>query len=90
MVQRMIDVMPDLPEYVRHGRLDVLATNRLGAALYAPLFDDPGRPVNVARFIFLNPRAGDFYVDWETMANDAVAILRARRAAIPTTSGCRI
>jgi transcriptional regulator with XRE-family HTH domain len=77
MVQRIIDAMPDQPAYVRNGRLDVLAANRLGAALYTPLFADTVRPVNVARFIFLNQRAGDFFLDWETMANDAVAILRA-------------
>lgn len=83
MVQRMIDAMPELPAYVRNGRLDILATNRLGAALYSPYFDDPVRPVNVARFIFLNPRAGEFFVDWETMANDAVAILRAEAGRDP-------
>jgi len=79
----MIDAMVDMPAYVRNRRLDVLATNRLGAALYAPLFDDPARPVNVARFLFLNSRAGDFYVDWDTMANDAVAILRAEAGRDP-------
>ena len=83
MVQRIIDAMPDQPAYARNGRLDVLAANRLGAALYTPLFDDPARPVNVARFIFLNPRAGEFFVDWETMANDAVAILRAEAGRDP-------
>ncbi len=68
---------------MRNGRLDVLAANRLGAALYTPLFADPVRPVNVARFIFLNHRAGDFFLDWETMANDAVAILRAEAGRDP-------
>ena len=84
MVQRMIDAMPDLPAYVRNGRLDVLATNRLGRRrCTAPLFDDPARPVNVARFIFLNPHASDIDVDWETIANDAVAILRAEAGRDP-------
>jgi transcriptional regulator with XRE-family HTH domain len=83
LVQRMIDAIVDMPAYVRNRRLDVLATNRLGSALYTPLFDDPARPVNVARFLFLNPHAGDFYVDWDTMANDAVAILRAEAGRDP-------
>jgi transcriptional regulator with XRE-family HTH domain len=83
MVQRIIDGMPDNPAYVNNGRLEVLAANRLGAALYAPLFDDLVRPVNIARFIFLNPKASDFYGDWETMANDAVAILRAEAGRDP-------
>jgi hypothetical protein len=31
----------------------------------------------MARFIFLNPRAAEFFHGWEQIANDAVAILRA-------------
>ena len=68
---------------MRNARLDVLATNALGAALYAPLFDDPARPVNVARFVFLNQNAGEFFTDWDTMANDSVAILRAEAGRDP-------
>jgi transcriptional regulator with XRE-family HTH domain len=83
MVQRVIDAMADHPAYVANGRLDVLATNPLGAALYAPLFDDPARPVNIARYVFLNQRAGDFYRDWDQIANDAVAILRAEAGRNP-------
>jgi len=29
---------------VRNGRLDILAANQLGHALYSPVFLDPGRP----------------------------------------------
>ncbi|MGH3391040.1 MAG: transcriptional regulator, partial [Actinomadura sp.] len=41
------------------------------------LFADPARPANYARFIFLDPRATEFYVDWERLAGDTVALLRA-------------
>src|SRR6201986_4460270 len=51
------------PAYVRNGRRDILLANALGEALYSPLFDDPFRPVNVARFVFLHPRALDFFPD---------------------------
>ena len=71
------------PAFVRNDRLDVLAANPLGAAFYAPLFDDPARPVNSARFVFLNPRATEFFVDWDTIANDAVGILRAEAGRDP-------
>jgi len=47
------------------------------------LFDDPHRPVNSARFVFLNPRATDFFLDWDTIANDAVGILRAEAGRDP-------
>lgn len=43
--------------YLRNGRRDLLATDRLGHALYRDMHDTPDRPVNVARFVFLDPRA---------------------------------
>src|SRR4030095_7192628 len=69
-VQRILDAMTGTPAYVRNGRRDILAANRLGYALYSELYLDPARPVNVARFIFLNPRARTFFLDWATAAND--------------------
>ena len=36
----------------------------------------PARPVNNARFVFLDPRAETFYRDWERVAGECVAILR--------------
>jgi transcriptional regulator with XRE-family HTH domain len=75
-VQRILDSIT-APAYVRNGRLDILAANTLGAALYAPVLDDPSGTPNMARFIFLNPRASEFFHNWQSIANDAVAILRA-------------
>ncbi len=83
MVQRILDAMSDVPAYVRNGRLDILSANRLSTALYSEVFADPVRPANMARFIFLNPRAGDFFADWQGIANDAVAILRAEAGRDP-------
>ncbi len=71
----------------RNGRADVLATNRLGAALYAPVLDDPVRPANTARFTFLNPAGPDFYRDWEATAKDMVAVLRAEAGRNPYDRG---
>jgi transcriptional regulator with XRE-family HTH domain len=81
-VQRILDSIT-APAYVRNGRLDILAANTLGAALYAPVFDDPSGTPNMARFVFLNQRASDFFHDWERIANDAVAILRAEAGRDP-------
>ena len=82
-VQRILDSMPDLPAYVRNGRLDILSANRLGYALYSPVFTDPSGMANMARFIFLNPRATEFFDNWESIASDAVAILRAEAGRDP-------
>ena len=67
-VQRILDAMTGAPAFVRNGRLDVLAPNTLVRALYAPMYDDPARPVNMARFLFLGQRATEFWIDWETAA----------------------
>ena len=86
-VQRVLDAMGNAPAWVRNGRADVLATNALGRALYAPVFDSPARPPNTARFCFLDPRAAEFYVDWERTANDMVAVLRAQAGRSPYDRG---
>ncbi len=83
VVQRILDSLVGVPAFVQNERLDVLAANQLGEAFYAPQFDDPVRPVNGARFVFLNPRAKEFFVDWDTIANDAVGILRAEAGRDP-------
>ena len=79
-VQRILDAMTGAPAFVQNGRLDILAANQLGRALYSEMYADPARPVNHARFVFLDPRAHDFYGDWERAANDTVAhpALRSR------------
>ena len=82
-IQRILDAITGAPAYVRNGRRDILAANRLGYALYSELYLDPARPVNVARFVFLNPRARTFFLDWTTAANDMVAALRAEAGKNP-------
>jgi transcriptional regulator with XRE-family HTH domain len=82
-VQRIIDAMTGAPALVQNGRLDILAANELGRALYSELYADPARPVNHARFLFLSPRAPGFYGDWDRAANDTVAILRTEAGRDP-------
>lgn len=89
VVQRILDSMQGAPAFVRNGRLDVLGANLLGRALYSPLYDSldrvAGRPVNTARFQFLDPEAARrFWGDRaDRMAHDAVAILRAEAGRHP-------
>ena len=78
-----LDALVGVPAFVQNERLDVLAANPLGEAFYAPQFDDPVRPVNAARFVFLSPRAREFFVDWDTIADDCVGILRAEAGRDP-------
>jgi transcriptional regulator with XRE-family HTH domain len=82
-VQSLLDAMTDAPAFVRNGRLDVLAINRLGEALYRPAFRASRRPVNLAIFCFLDPAAEDFYPDWEAAADTTVALLRTQAGHNP-------
>ena len=67
--------------------MDILATNALGRALYAPVFDSPLTPPNTARFAFLDPRAVDFWPDWNLIASGTVATLRAEAGKNPYDKG---
>jgi transcriptional regulator with XRE-family HTH domain len=82
-VQHMLDAMAGVPAFVRNGRLDILGANRLGRALYSAHFDSPAQPPNTARFVFLDDRAVTFYTDWDRVAHDVVAILRAEAGRDP-------
>src|SRR3954454_21111173 len=69
--------------YVGNDRLDILATNPLGRALFSELYVAPARPANFARFVFLDPRAETFYSDWDGAARDTAEILRAAAGRDP-------
>ena len=81
-VQQLLDRI-DAPAYIRNGRMDILAMNKLGEALYSEMLANPRRPVNSARFCFLDPRATTFYVDWDESADASVAVLRAEAGRNP-------
>jgi transcriptional regulator with XRE-family HTH domain len=81
-VQQLLDAMTGAAAVVSNGRGDHLAANRLGRALFAPLFDGPARG-NIARFTFLGPASADFYPDWEQGAHAIVAALRGQAGRNP-------
>jgi transcriptional regulator with XRE-family HTH domain len=82
-LQLILDTMTGTPAYVRNGRMDILAANDLGRALYSPVFSMGDRIPNTSRFIFLDPTAPDFFLDWDRVESDAVAILRAAAGRDP-------
>lgn len=75
-VQRLLDSMDGVGAYVRNHRLDIIAANPLGRALYAPAYDALGPRPNLFRFTFLCEQSRTFYRDWERLASDCVAMLR--------------
>ena len=86
-VARLVDVMGPIPACVTNGRLDVLYANDLAEALFSDVLRDSVRPPNLARFVFLDPRARTFYRDWEKAASDTVAVLRAEAGRKPYDRG---
>lgn len=82
-LQRFLDAVTGAPMWIRDRRMDVVATNGLGRALYAPVLNDPDSHGNTARFTFLNPGAPDFFPDWEDNADGIVATLRTYAGQTP-------
>ena len=82
-VQWTLDAITGAAAFVSNDRLDVLAANQLGHALYSELYDAPARPVNTARFVFLDPRADTTFVEWDRVATETVAILRSAAGRDP-------
>lgn len=82
-VEQMLAAMTTVPVFVQNGRLDAVATNPLGRALFSELFRGQGEPVNAARFVFLDARSHDFYRDWDANARQIVALLRREAGRSP-------
>jgi hypothetical protein len=82
-IQWTLDAITGAAAYVGNDRLDILATNHLGRALFSELYAAPVRPANHARFVFLEPRAEAFYADWDRAARETTAILRSAAGRDP-------
>ncbi|WP_311259182.1 helix-turn-helix transcriptional regulator [Microbacterium sp. WCS2018Hpa-9] len=82
-MRQTIDAMSTVPVYVQNGRLDAIATNALGRAVFSEMLDHASPPANAARFIFLDARAQTFYPGWEAQTRQIVAMLRAEAGRSP-------
>ncbi|MEV4290608.1 helix-turn-helix transcriptional regulator [Nonomuraea bangladeshensis] len=83
-LQRMLDAMSDAPAIIRNGRMDIVAANLLGRAMYWPVFQSRRTgPPNIARFQFLDPAGRDFFPQWDTAADTIVALLRTEAGRDP-------
>ena len=82
-IERVLAGMTGTPAYVRNARTDVLAANNLCFALYTGILSPGMLPVNLARFMFLDPRSKDFFVDWDTLADDFASAMRAESGRNP-------
>lgn len=79
-VQRVLNKLA-VPAVVYNAQHDLIAANLMGRALFAPQFE--AEKPNVARFIFLDPRARDFYADWPLARSLTAAMLRLEAGRDP-------
>ena len=81
-IYRILDALT-APAYLRNRRFDILAANQLCFALYADVLTPESLPLNLARFMFLDRRAEEVYLDWDAVADDTVAALRIEAGRNP-------
>lgn len=82
-LQWTLDSITTGPAIVGNNMSDLLATNLLGRALYADLYNDPNAAPNFARFTFFDSAAHRFYPDWDLAADTTVANLRTAAGQDP-------
>jgi len=90
-VQWILDGMTEVPAIVTNSRLDLVAANRLGFALYSEMYAalpaGSRKPANHGRFVFLDQRAPRFYPAWQEAARETVAVLHAAAGRDPFDKG---
>ena len=86
-VHSILGGMTGTPAYVRNARLDILAANDLCFALYDGVLVRDDMPFSLARFVFLDPYAKAFFLDWDTVARDMVGALRTQAGRDPYDRG---
>ena len=83
-LQYTLDAIVGGPALVRNGRMDIIAANLLGRALYVDAYATQPHPVNISRYAFLaRNHAEHFYPDWDLAADQIVGILRAEAGRDP-------
>lgn len=92
-VQWLLDSMTLSAAFVNNGRLEIVAANALGRAMYSGMFtgtslDADGR-ASFARYNFLDPGAPGFYADWDAAADTTAALLRAEAGRHPHDKALR-
>ncbi|MFD5797334.1 helix-turn-helix domain-containing protein [Streptomyces diastatochromogenes] len=80
---RLLDVMEGVPAYIVGRRAEILAWNRMAAAVFGDWSELPPAERNWARLVFLHPDYRDLFVDWEQKAIDIVCALRMDAGCYP-------
>jgi transcriptional regulator with XRE-family HTH domain len=76
-----------IPAYLRTPRMEIVAANELCRALYGGALDDERLPMNLARYLFLDPHSRGFFLEWDHVADDLVGSLRIQVGRDPRDKG---
>ncbi|MGW2460546.1 helix-turn-helix domain-containing protein [Streptomyces sp. NPDC001761] len=76
VLRHLLDSMDGVPAYVVGRCSQILAWNRMAAAVFGDWGELPPAERNWARLVFLRPAYRELFVDWEQKAIDIVCALR--------------
>ncbi|MFJ5529778.1 helix-turn-helix domain-containing protein [Streptomyces sp. NPDC093261] len=82
-LRQLLDSFDSVPAYVMGRRAEVLAWNRMAAAVFGDWGELPQQERNWARMVFLRSQYQDLFVDWEQKAIDIVCQLRYEAGCHP-------
>jgi hypothetical protein len=82
-LRQLLDTMDGVPAYIGGRRGDILAWNRMAAAVFGDWGELPAQQRNWARLVFLTPEYRDLFVEWEQKASDIVSFLRMEAGCYP-------
>lgn len=82
-LRELLGLMDTVPAYVIGRRSEILAWNRMAAAVFGDWGELPVAERNWARLVFLRPDYRDLFVDWEQKAIDIVCALRMDAGCYP-------
>jgi len=82
-LRQLLDSMEGVPAYVVGRRTEVLAWNRMAAAVFGDWSELAPAERNWARMVFLRPDYRDLFIDWEQKAIDIVCALRMDAGCYP-------
>lgn len=85
-LRQLLDAITEAPAVIQSGGLDIVAANSLGRALYSSAYDAQGECPNLARYVYLDDDALRFFHDWDAVADEVAAILRAELAHSPSSA----
>ncbi|MGP4088195.1 helix-turn-helix transcriptional regulator [Streptomyces sp. KR55] len=75
-LRQLLDSIDGVPAYIVGRRSDILAWNRMAAALFGDWSELPPQERNWARLVFLNPAYRELFVEWDQKQSDMVSFLR--------------